>query len=552
MQGCLLRIERPQESRSYLVDARFSKRTDAKAAVCLQAIFQGVGDYIRSVTREMVDKITPTMKRWANDMIFPTLGSECHKIEPGMHPRYDFQKEKDGKEIYCDISAAMPDACILCIAYGCTVTLELKKFPTPDETKTYSVSTDYRSKADAKIAVACLAAEQGAIEFLRFRGGPLPSGYQTFHSTFLNGTADISNKRKDRDTDGLQERKKSKVELKEGERPVPLLETKEEAMARISAERSSRHSRTREKKKGSNSWKKPCAPGSGGLGAISRPAQGSSIGQNRPRNRSVSNTPNPHQGGGPQPQLPSGPSMAGPVMPGVHGNRHPFPPAPQEHPAQVEPQQNHLVPSHSVPPYPQVGPYPPTSFIHTTPSSGYYPPHGSNILYGQPVVPQQYQGGGPALAPPYPYLGAQFPQPSHYPPLPVSPHVYQPQYSPHSYSGGHPPVGPTGPLPAMVSSYVPGYENAPYVDNLPGQPSYSLHNHHHPQSPPVDVSAQTHGTNGSMKDLATETSANAKQLHEDAQLKVIPAPPPKSHVASLFGKPTSFHSFTVLQNSYYP
>lgn len=99
VHGCLLRIERPGDSRSYLVDARFPKRADAKAAVCLQAIFQGVGDYIRSVGKATENKITPAMKRWANEMIFPTLGSECHKIEPGLHPRYDFQKEKDGKAI---------------------------------------------------------------------------------------------------------------------------------------------------------------------------------------------------------------------------------------------------------------------------------------------------------------------------------------------------------------------------------------------------------------------------------------------------------------------
>jgi hypothetical protein len=97
VHGCLLRIERPGDSRSYLVDARFPKRADAKSAVCLQAISQGVGDYIRGIGREMENKITPTMRRWANDFIFPTLGSECSKVKPGTHPRYDFQKEKDGR-----------------------------------------------------------------------------------------------------------------------------------------------------------------------------------------------------------------------------------------------------------------------------------------------------------------------------------------------------------------------------------------------------------------------------------------------------------------------
>jgi hypothetical protein len=64
--------------------------------VCLQAISQGVGDYIRRIGQAMENKITPIMRRWANDLIFPMLGSEC-KVNPGTHPRYDFPKEKDGK-----------------------------------------------------------------------------------------------------------------------------------------------------------------------------------------------------------------------------------------------------------------------------------------------------------------------------------------------------------------------------------------------------------------------------------------------------------------------
>jgi len=100
VHGCLLRIERPQHSKSYLVDARFPKRADAKAAVCLQAMSQGVGDYIRAVGKEAEEKITPIMRRWANDLIFPLLGVECSKVKPGTHPRYDFQKEKDGSVLF--------------------------------------------------------------------------------------------------------------------------------------------------------------------------------------------------------------------------------------------------------------------------------------------------------------------------------------------------------------------------------------------------------------------------------------------------------------------
>lgn len=52
----------------------------------------------------------------------------------------------------------------------------------------YVVPAEYRTKGDAKCAVACRAAEQGAIEFLRFRGGPIPPSYRTFHSELISGT----------------------------------------------------------------------------------------------------------------------------------------------------------------------------------------------------------------------------------------------------------------------------------------------------------------------------------------------------------------------------
>lgn len=406
------------------------------------------------------------------------------------------------------------------------MTLELEKFPTPEKIKIYSVPADYRSKAHAKIAVACLGAEEGAVEFIRFRGGPPPSGYRTFHSTIINGTTVVSNKRKDRDDDGgFQERKKSKVESKEGERSVPLLETKEEAIARINAEGSSRQNRSRAKKKGNNGgWKKPFALGSG-HDAFSRPGQGSSIGQ-IPRNRSAGSTPKHHKSGGPQPQRPPAPPKAGPAMLGIYDN-----PSLQEHPVEVGSQQDHLMHCPPVPRFPPVGSYPPVSYIHPPPP-GYFPSHGSNIPYGQSALPPQYHGAGPA--PPFPYIGTQFSQQSHYapPPSPVPPHVYQSQYSSHSLSSGHLPTGPP----------VLGYDNAPYVSTLAGnlaQPSYHVHNQHQTPNPPASVFARAHGTNEIERDFTTEVSVNTRQLHESKRQRDTPTPPLKSHATSLFGTFTS-------------
>lgn len=62
------------------------------------------------------------------------------------------------------------------------MTLHLTADPTPDQTRTWTVSNDYRNKGDAKVAVICIAIEQGAMEFIRFRGEPPPPGYTTPYS----------------------------------------------------------------------------------------------------------------------------------------------------------------------------------------------------------------------------------------------------------------------------------------------------------------------------------------------------------------------------------
>lgn len=64
---------------------------------------------------------------------------------------------------------------------------------------------EYRTKADAKAAVACLAAEQGLIDLLRFKGATPPPDYTPFWEAEVNGTGDnYVGKRKEpeRDLDG--------------------------------------------------------------------------------------------------------------------------------------------------------------------------------------------------------------------------------------------------------------------------------------------------------------------------------------------------------------
>jgi hypothetical protein len=96
--GCLLRIERTGEhSRSYIVDCTFSKRADAKAAVCLQAMSEGLGDYIRAISSTIESKVTPEMRKYVTERVYPVLAAEYAKFRPGTHPSYDYQKDKDGK-----------------------------------------------------------------------------------------------------------------------------------------------------------------------------------------------------------------------------------------------------------------------------------------------------------------------------------------------------------------------------------------------------------------------------------------------------------------------
>ncbi|KAG1808703.1 uncharacterized protein BJ212DRAFT_1590062 [Suillus subaureus] len=161
LHGCFLRLDRPTEYRAYLVDPRFPKRADAKAAVCLQALSHGAGDYMRAIGKAVEARVTPLMKTWVNDQVYPVLLSEYNKLR-NRHPNFTYEKEKD--------------------AFGCTMTLHLAADPTPDQTRIWTVSNDYRNKADAKVAVICTAIEQGAMEFIRFRGKPLPSGYTTLYS----------------------------------------------------------------------------------------------------------------------------------------------------------------------------------------------------------------------------------------------------------------------------------------------------------------------------------------------------------------------------------
>lgn len=92
-----MRIERPGETRTYLVDPQFPKRSDARSAVCLLGMSQGVGDYIRGLKEEAENKLPPEKRRLANEKLLQALSYECSKVKPGNRLIFLFSTERDGR-----------------------------------------------------------------------------------------------------------------------------------------------------------------------------------------------------------------------------------------------------------------------------------------------------------------------------------------------------------------------------------------------------------------------------------------------------------------------
>ncbi|KAG6888741.1 hypothetical protein C0992_007584 [Termitomyces sp. T32_za158] len=145
--GCVLRIQRPKECRSFFVDPVFSKRFDAKTAVCLLAISLGIEEYYSSVANEFANIIPPGLRAFANEQILPLLNQMAH----GDTRHYSYPMDRN--------------------AFGCTLTVGVGS----DEIQ-YSTEPEFSSKADAKVAVLLIAATNGLIEFINY--GHTPSDFQ--------------------------------------------------------------------------------------------------------------------------------------------------------------------------------------------------------------------------------------------------------------------------------------------------------------------------------------------------------------------------------------
>ncbi|KAI0699512.1 hypothetical protein C8T65DRAFT_697618 [Cerioporus squamosus] len=175
LHGCLLRLERPGEVKSYLVDARFPKRAEAKSA--------GVGAYIRSVGKAVEDKLAPATRKHVGEVLLPLLMAEYRTAHgPGVQPVFEYDMDLD--------------------ACGATLTVELAANANAERVRKYTVPAEYRNRNDAKLAVVLHAVEQGVIEFLRFFGKPPPLGYVANYTRPDSQFFNANKKRKNWDSGG--------------------------------------------------------------------------------------------------------------------------------------------------------------------------------------------------------------------------------------------------------------------------------------------------------------------------------------------------------------
>lgn len=99
--GAVLRVARPGEVRTYLVDPQFPKRADAKNAVCLVALATGVGAYVRAIADTLETKVSIETKGLVFESILPLLTTEYAKFWPNKLPEmFEFTRDRDGMTLH--------------------------------------------------------------------------------------------------------------------------------------------------------------------------------------------------------------------------------------------------------------------------------------------------------------------------------------------------------------------------------------------------------------------------------------------------------------------
>ena len=279
-----------------------------------------------------------------------------------------------------------------------------------ETSRTWSVPTEYRTKVDAKTAVIYLFGQE-AIEFIRFRGQPAPPDHDPFKP--LKKVKEESQGAESRKSEAVKDdspREKSAAELRppvikrrattsgQVKLGVPLLETKEEAMARLQSEAGWRARNNHQNDRFSKSRKKSNSRSSSyGSRLRTRVDYG-------PR-YATSQLPSSHSYNQPYNVSAAATAVIGRVTgsgsaPAIvhHPPPHPPPPLPP-------------LPYHSMPPHAPYGtshyPAPPGVQSYQSP---HYPP-----VYSYHMPPTSPPQPPPPPPPPIPAYASSLPSPPYYP-----------------------------------------------------------------------------------------------------------------------------------------
>ncbi|KAF9039264.1 hypothetical protein BJ165DRAFT_1596745 [Panaeolus papilionaceus] len=507
LYGCILRLRRPEETQTYIVDPLFPKRSDAKPAVCFLAISQGVGDYIRRVKDELDNRISPERRKLANEKLYQILASEAKRVRPGNLIEYSYEQDRD--------------------AFGCKLQTDISPSGKPD-IREYRVPPEYRVKADAKAAVACNAAESGLVDLLRFRGEPLPSDYTPFWDALVAGSNIYLPKRKqaerETDTDAKDRKKRKKGTLSATPEPGEIIEDT--------------------RKKGSDSSRRFTntvikSPPKGPRGYGRKPHASVPCALS-PTNAFGSNshlTVNEHAGDRSRGSYPARSPPPPPSHPRYMASSH----RPSSRPPQAQTSVPSPPPSHSYPPSSYPAPvYPSYHTVHA------YPPPDPHAYSPYPTPPPPPAG---YIAPPghSPYYSSSAPAPA---PYPQYGHYHYAHYPPPypTYSSPYPqhqvlyPVTPQPlvyplPHPASVPPTPPHYAQtlgSPYShrSSLSPPPMSPYHHPHRQDFPGMDYSRNHSGAPTSPRGRRDRSQTPACQVNS-FESSVIETPSSRIQEASL-------------------
>lgn len=159
-------------------------------------------------------------------------------------------------------------------AFGCTLKVDLSSDPDQSDIREYAVPAEYRTKADARAAVLCVATQEGLIELLSLPGQEPPAGRFSDLAAQLRGL--------------MGERQLAKRKLSDDTHSAQIPAAKKQKTAHSDSGRQGeiRVSSHRAVKPNNKPWKKSHGPGSNGLVSLDGPGQpGSSTSQHHvPRN----------------------------------------------------------------------------------------------------------------------------------------------------------------------------------------------------------------------------------------------------------------------------